>query len=134
MGGRIENERVKLKILASPATLRCHTMTSLNLYDRMANVTLKKDVSHKRESCIANFFLAFSTPPHGLFDLLTPPHTSSHPLTPPQASSLPLITSSLPPQALFDFTSHFRNLLALHQNGKTPKKRRDEVSKRRQRG
>ena len=84
----------------------------------MANVTLKKDVSHKRESCIANFFLAFSTPPHGLFDLLTPPHTSSHPLTPPQASSLPLITSSLPPQALFDFTSHFRNLLALHQNGK----------------
>ena len=58
----------------------------------MANVTFKKDVSHKRESCIANFFLAFSTPPHGLFDLLTPPHTSSHPLTPPHTPSSLLTT------------------------------------------
>ncbi len=88
----------------------------LNLYDRMANVTLKKNVSHKRESCITNFFLAFSTPPHGLFDLLTPPHTSSHLLTPPHTPSsllttphYLLITSSSPLRLHLTLYYEFRN-------------------------
>ena len=65
--------------------------TPVSQHDVRANVTLKKDVSHKRESAIANFFLAFSTPLHRLFDLLAPPH---YLLKPSSTSPHTLETSS----------------------------------------